>query len=436
MRPSLILVVAAWSLFAQDTTIRVDVRQVLVPVVVTDKKGHHVSGLHTSDFQIFEDGVQQEIAYFSSDTSGSVDDIAALSKPTSVAGPRHTFVICIDTLHASSANAARTREALENFFDKEKPTGAQYVLIGIGRQLQVLQPATTNPLALLLKLRSTALQSAMGGLDASAMSAQLQNIRTRMDEFCRRCACGTRLNRNCDSEIDTLKQNVDADAERWIAPTAGLLDQFRDVVVELAKLPTGRTLVLVSDGFNIDPKREFYKIVAAYLPNSPQFKLDESKEIEPGLREALKVASERNITIDAIDSRGGATAALRSSGSMDASAPSGRTGGDVSMLGTNRSVGRPAGTGLQSTAPNADPVTPQESVSMEQLARATGGIYLHDGKDLLKQFRSAFADGREFYVLAYVPKNSARDGKFRSIAVETNDKKLSIRAKSGYWAAQ
>jgi len=73
---------------------------------------------------------------------------------------------------------------------------------------------------------------------------------------------------------------------------------------------------------------------------------------------------------------------------------------------------------------------------MEQLARATGGIYLHDGKDLLKQFRSAFADGREFYVLAYVPKNSARDGKFRSIAVETNDKKLSIRAKSGYWAAQ
>src|ERR1700677_1024589 len=71
MRPRLILVVAAWSLFAQqDATIRVDVQQVLVPVVVTDKKGHHVSGLHKSDFRIFEDGVQQEIAAFSSDTAG------------------------------------------------------------------------------------------------------------------------------------------------------------------------------------------------------------------------------------------------------------------------------------------------------------------------------------------------------------------------------
>jgi VWFA-related protein len=159
---------------------------VLVPVVVADKKGHHVSGLHASDFRIFEDGVPQEIAYFSSDTAGSVDDIAALSKPaTAQKGPRHTFVICIDTLHASPANAVHTREALENLFEKEKSTDAQYVLIGIGRQLQVLQAATTNPLAILVKLRSAAFQSVMGGLDASALSAQLQNIRTRMDEFCR-----------------------------------------------------------------------------------------------------------------------------------------------------------------------------------------------------------------------------------------------------------
>ena len=72
---------------------------------------------------------------------------------------------------------------------------------------------------------------------------------------------------------------------------------------------------------------------------------------------------------------------------------------------------------------------------MEQLARATGGVYFHQSADMLKQFRSALADGREFYVLAYRPKNSAQDGKFRSITVETTDKRLSIRAKSGYWAA-
>lgn len=439
-----ILLIAAWSLIAQqEPTIRLDVQQVLVPVVVTDKKGHHVSGLHASDFQILEDGVEQEIASFSRDTAGSVDDIVALSRPTAggvpaaaQAGPRHTFVICIDTLHASSANAARTRQALENLFEKEKPTDAQYVLIGIGRQLQVLQAATTNPLAILVKIRGTAFQSAMGGFDASALSAQLQNIRTRMDEFCRRCACGTGPSQgNCDPEIDTLKQSVDAEAERWTAPTKGLLEQFRSVVEELAKLPTGRTLILVSDGFNINPKREFYGCVSAYLPNSPQFKLDESRNVEPGLRELLQVASERNVTIDAVDSRGGATAPLASAGPMDASV-SGGTGSGSSILGTNRPATPSRAGPVQSAAgPHANPFTSEESATMQQLARATGGVFFHDSSDMLKQFRSALADGREYYVLAYVPKNSARDGKFRSITVETTDKKLSVRAKSGYWAA-
>ena len=40
-------------LFAQqEPTIRVDVQQVLVPTFVTDKKGHHVSGLRAADFEL------------------------------------------------------------------------------------------------------------------------------------------------------------------------------------------------------------------------------------------------------------------------------------------------------------------------------------------------------------------------------------------------
>ncbi len=430
MRP--ILALAVSSLLAQqDTTIRLDVQQVLVPIVVTDKKGHHISGLHASDFHVFEDGVQQEIASFSSATTAAVADIGALSKSQPArAAPRHTFVICIDTLHASPASAARTREALEKLFESEKGADAQFVLIAIGRQLQVLQAATPSPLAILLKLRSPVFQAAMGGLDASALAAQLQNIKTRMDEFCKRCACGPRSgSRNCDSEIDTLKQSVDAEAERWTAPTSGLLDQFKKVVEELAKLPTGRTLILISDGFNIDPKQEFYRAISAYLPNIPQFTLPPLKP--DALQEALKIASDRSVTIDAVDARG-ATASFASSGSMDASASAGSGGG--SMLGTNRPATPARADTLRTTDSRANPA--QESAAMEQLARATGGVYFHDSGDMLKQFRSALADGREYYVLAYTPKNNAHDGKYRTIVVESPDKKLSIRAKSGYWAPQ
>jgi VWFA-related protein len=302
------------------------------------------------------------------------------------------------------------------------------VLIGIGRQLQVLQAATTNPLAIVLKARSAAFQSAMAGLDATALAAQLQSIRHRMDDYCRQCSCGTRPGRgDCDSQLDSLKQSVDAEAERWTAPTRGLLEQFQNVVAELAKLPTGRTLILISDGFNIDPRREFYAAISAYVPNRPQFRVDDSRN-EPGLREALKIATERNVTIYAVDSRVSAPPPAGSAGSMDASAGAQASAGS-SILGTNRSVAPRQDAG----GPKADPLA-GGSPSMEELARATGGVYYRESGDLGKQLRSALAEGRTYYMLAYVPKNGARDGKFRAITVETSDKKLSIRAKPGYWA--
>ena len=456
MKRRIAFFLAAGSLFAQEATIRVEVQQVLVPLVVTDKKGHHVSGLRASDFQIFEDGVRQEIAAFSSDKAGSVDDLVALSKtaaPSGMAagpsgtaaapsgtaaapsGPRHTFVICIDTLHASAASATRTRQALENLFEGEKPAGAQYVLMGIGRQLQVLQPATTNPLEVLVRIRSAAWQNAMGGMDASALAVQVQNIRRRVDEFCKRCACGTGYGeRNCDSEVDTLKQTVDQEAERWIAPLNGLAEQFKSVVEELAKLPTGRTLILVSDGFNLNPKRDFYAAVAAYMPDRPQFKVDDAGSSEP-LQEAIKAASERNVAIYTLDSRSvGGTTAYAGGGTTDATTSGMGRSGSTDMLGTNRTTSTRRGGPVQSTANAAgNPLRAEESPSMKEAAQATGGVYFHDGGDMLKQFRGALADGREYYVLAYAPKNTAHDGKFRTITVETSDKKLSVRAKPGYW---
>ena len=93
-----------------------------------------------------------------------------------------------------------------------------------------------------------------------------------------------------------------------VAPLKALGEQFRSVVEELAKLPTGRTLILVSDGLNLDAKRDFYTAVSAYLPDRPQFKIEDSNGGEPALQEAMRVAAERNVTIYTVDFR--ATAPL------------------------------------------------------------------------------------------------------------------------------
>jgi VWFA-related protein len=82
----------------------------------------------------------------------------------------------------------------------------------------------------------------------------------------------------------------------------------------------------------------------------------------------------------------------------------------------------------------ASTVAFQNGSAMEQLARATGGVYFHDNNDMVKQLRSAIGDGRDYYLLAYVSKNAAKDGGFRAITVTLSEKKLNVRAKTGYWA--
>src|SRR3979411_939294 len=44
--------------------VRVDTTLVGVPVTVLDREGRFVPGLKREDFQIYEDGVEQAIAYF------------------------------------------------------------------------------------------------------------------------------------------------------------------------------------------------------------------------------------------------------------------------------------------------------------------------------------------------------------------------------------
>lgn len=183
--------------------IRVDVREVLVPVVVTDAKGHHVTGLKASDFRVQEDGVEQDIKSFVTAATASPETIAELTAGSAAGSQaaggrpvRHTYVICLDTLHSDFRNLARTRDALARFFEKEKAGEAQYSIVSIGRQLRVLETATDDPAAVLKRIRAAAFQAGLGGGDAATYGSELNELKNSMYDFCRRCP-------GCCFETDT-----------------------------------------------------------------------------------------------------------------------------------------------------------------------------------------------------------------------------------------
>ena len=396
---------------ASDVTIKVDVRQVLVPVVVTDKEGHHVTGLAQADFKVFEDGVEQKITGFASQradiaapgTAGQTGTAAAATTaPEKLLAKGRTYVICLDMMHASFSNFVYVREALRKLFREEQAGDSKYAVIALGRKMQVLQNTTPDP-AKVLEVFAEAnfkniYQAGDSNFEIARYERDLQEVRAA-------CDAG---DISCVPRKKALPSQAESVAEQERLKTAQFLAEFRSVVEQLARTNGRRTLILMSDGFSLSPAKAAFDLLEAYFPDLRS--LQSLDHMQDSIEPVFKLAVKANVPIYTIDSRG-----LYTSPSLDAS------------RSANLSVITQVDRALNSIAMDA-------GQTLSEIAAETGGRSFQNSNDLSIGLKKAFADGREYYMLAYVSSNEGQDGKFRKIEVRVKDKKALVSAKRGYWA--
>jgi Ca-activated chloride channel family protein len=75
-----------------------------------------------------------------------------------------------------------------------------------------------------------------------------------------------------------------------------------------------------------------------------------------------------------------------------------------------------------------------ERESLNFLADGTGGFAVYNANDLAPAFDRILDDNSRYYLFAYYPTNTARDGKDRTIEVRVHDPSLGVRARKGYRA--
>ena len=381
-----------------DSVIRLNVTQVLVPVVVFDKKGRVVTGLQPSDFQVAEDGVTQQIVAFTRETisaTGGAPSAPAPAKSThgptvTTTAPRQFWVICIDALHASSANFVRTRDAIDKALANRSGSHDQFVLLSIGRQLRVLQPATSDVSQIQAKLKSKEFASLLLDSTSQQLTAAENEVMRRMDLYCTACPCGRdAANRRstCDVQAQQIKQDLDARSQQFGMHDSAFFAELKSVIEELAKLDGRRNLVMVSEGFTLMPGRELFAIAGGYLPNSPHFKLDPAESTQSALDRSLRIAAAENIVINTIDARGNYTPAARPGGLLDASnAAPGSTGRQEVLATRNTTNAMRGGSLMEETESKLSSVEFDNGSALSQLAKASGGAYFRDSNDLQKGF--------------------------------------------------
>jgi len=131
--------------------IRVDTTVVLIPVTVTDPLNRFVTGLEKEHFKVFEDKVEQQIAYFASEDA-----------PLSIG-------LVFDTSGSMGNKLSKSREAVSQFFKTANPED-EFFLVQFNDRPELIQDFTTNLEEIQNRLTFTQAKGRTALLDAVLMA--------------------------------------------------------------------------------------------------------------------------------------------------------------------------------------------------------------------------------------------------------------------------
>ncbi|MFN2454309.1 MAG: VWA domain-containing protein [Pyrinomonadaceae bacterium] len=119
-----------------DDVVRINTTLVTVPVSITDRRGRYISDLRKEDFRIYENGVEQNVAYF-----------AAVEKP-------FTVVLMLDTSASTRSKLDEIKDAAIAFVDQLRADD-QVMVVSFAGGVTVLTEPTSDRQTLRAAIRRT-----------------------------------------------------------------------------------------------------------------------------------------------------------------------------------------------------------------------------------------------------------------------------------------
>jgi VWFA-related protein len=412
-----------------DQTIRIETQVVQVEVTVTDKQGKVIRDLKRENFELKEDGKPQDIAYFSVGTAtrparwlGTEPKAKVTSSlTTTVTTPPEALagryiVLAIDDIHLSAATLMQSRQALLKFVEQQVGSGDQVALMTTSGQLGMFQQFTNDRDVLKRAInrlsaqertvtnnfdvpRITAHQAEMIDMgDQGALELAVQEILKQSPPPPTPGGRGASAAQNAGgmTERERAMETARSLARMIVMQTAhytsASLNTLQAIIRTLSTLPGRKVMTLVSDGFFLNSR---------------------SANTMNDLRRVVDAATRAGVVIYAIDARGLAVSPL-----FDASQPG---------------FGNEQPPGMRERIEN----TSLEALRNGPFALAndTGGFMVMNTNDLNLGFQKVLDDTEAYYLLAFEPVESYRDGRFRKLEVRVKDHpEYKVRSSKGYFA--
>jgi VWFA-related protein len=356
-------------------TFRTTVEQVTQDVIVRDKKGQFRADLSKADFEVYEDGVKQEINSFHLIHGGRAytTDVSAPavvregiilppSRPTNDAAGR-IILFVIDDLHLDFDNTPRIRQLFQDMGKQLIHEGDLFGIVSTG---------------------------------TSSISVDMTYDRSRIDETAKRISGGGLKPK------DIIEQSATGEVPQEVRHRAHVaFETVLDLIRNLESTHNRRkAVVVVSNGYDFDPFAASRQ-GTSMTPNSNNRNVDPNNpmisqssndkfadtDLAIELNEVARAANRANATFYTIDPRG-----LTAGPSMDQDV-------DPSEWETHQR---------------------KEQDSLRSLAEQTGGLAVVNTNDYSKALKRIDAETSDYYVLGYASTNPDPTQRRRVVEIKVN----------------
>jgi VWFA-related protein len=380
---------------------------VLIPTLVTDKSGNHITGLKKEDFTVFENGTEEKIATFEEIAS----DPHRLTRPknvnnnefgNSLAGEstnRRITLMVLDLINTPFMDQVAARRDLLKYLtqsltqsgDQREPT-ALYTLTRSG--LHVVHDFTTDPrvlVAALHKVRGdtaqmvdseetveamtgTASPDGSAGVDPGMVQSEADKIQTMME----------------DAELNFKS------FEQRLAITY-TLDGMQQVAQALGGFPGRKSLIWAGGGFPFSVSDNTMQLAPAGR--------DTLSDVLPLYEHTWQLLNNAQIAIYPVDVKG------------------------LVVTEPNASVSHPG----KNYVRNATWRQMDTQATLQTFAQMTGGRAYFNSNDLVKGFRDAVNDSAQYYMLGYYLDRTKTKAGWRKVAVKVKREHTEVRARGGFF---
>lgn len=411
LAPIFILLLLTFSAFAQnprptpaptqtpaddETVTRISTTLIQIDVTVTDKKGNLVKDLKPEDFEVFENGVKQNVTNFSfisnvkTTTEKLAPDKNALPAPPaeiSAEQIRRTIALVVDDITLSFESVYYVRRALKKFVDEQMQDGDLVAIVRTGANTGALQQFTSDKRLLYAAIENVRWNpNGRGGISAFA---PIQDDGFDEEENSEQPA---------DAPTSPDARKINPENYRNEVLVSGSLGSLRYIIGGMSELPGRKSVILFSDGFQLFTKDDNGMV--------------ESSGILNAVRRVIDAAYRSSVVIYALDARG-----LQ---------PAGITAAD--RVGSN-----PQQISAALSARRTELFDTQQGLGF--LAEQTGGFAVTNNNDLNFGVRRIL-DDQSYYLLGYQPDDETFDAqkrRFNKLEIKINRKDVKVRYRSGFF---